>query len=234
MKKVKIFTTVTFVLLIFSSLGYALTYNIVLTKIASNVSFSSITILDSKTNASSTTGAYTLAVYSGKRETLLSTRFDFPEIQEIPPSDWFDKNGTQIKTGPLTSVESSFVQLTLPYFTNGQKMVILNNKTILAEKDISNLSSCNDNKICEPRLRENYKTCPSDCPSGSKDGFCDGASDYRCDSDCLTSQDPDCKLPEAGASANTTQNTGFPVGLLIIGTVTLLLIIGGLKLFKKI
>ncbi|MDI6825845.1 MAG: DUF333 domain-containing protein [Candidatus Aenigmarchaeota archaeon] len=54
---------------------------------------------------------------------------------------------------------------------------------------------CNKNNECEPRLGENYRTCPQDCPSGSEDGYCDGVSDGICDPDCTEKEDPDCKKP---------------------------------------
>ena len=48
------------------------------------------------------------------------------------------------------------------------------------------------NGLCEPRYKENYKTCPDDCPSGSNDAYCDGLTDGRCDPDCTEEEDIDC------------------------------------------
>lgn len=48
------------------------------------------------------------------------------------------------------------------------------------------------NKACEPKLGENYKTCPKDCHSGSRDDYCDGVMEGICDPDCPGEGDVDC------------------------------------------
>lgn len=57
---------------------------------------------------------------------------------------------------------------------------------------------CNNNYICEAEIGENYGNCPRDCPSGLKDNYCDGVEDDRCDPDCLSFEDIDCKVVRCG------------------------------------
>jgi len=64
---------------------------------------------------------------------------------------------------------------------------------------------CDQNGKCEPELKENYFTCPSDCPSGSVDGICDLIKDERCDTDCAPGTDPDC------ITTTTLTTTTIPV-----------------------
>jgi hypothetical protein len=72
---------------------------------------------------------------------------------------------------------------------------IITTTTTTAKITTTTIQLCNKNKKCEPRLGENYNTCPQDCLSGSSDGYCDKLADGICDLDCTENEDPDCKKP---------------------------------------
>ncbi len=57
---------------------------------------------------------------------------------------------------------------------------------------------CDRDEACETQQGENYGNCPRDCPSGFPDDYCDKVEDGRCDPDCLSWEDPDCKISRCG------------------------------------
>ncbi|MBU4245426.1 MAG: hypothetical protein ABIF85_04755 [Nanoarchaeota archaeon] len=76
-----------------------------------------------------------------------------------------------------------------------ENLSITNEFSVLdAPANIMSVSDCNGNGICENN--ENIKTCPQDCPSGLEDGYCDKVKDNKCDPDCTTYEDKDCKSTE--------------------------------------
>lgn len=55
---------------------------------------------------------------------------------------------------------------------------------------------CKVDNFCDNNIRENSMNCPQDCETGREDGICDMKKDGRCDPNCLTELDSDCKVGE--------------------------------------
>jgi hypothetical protein len=82
--------------------------------------------------------------------------------------------------------------LTVPYYSNAQKMAISDskNKTVLEVDLIPFSSQCGDGK-CE--ANENTAQCSQDCSEAKSDNLCTYTKDNVCDPDCMKI-DPDCKI----------------------------------------
>jgi hypothetical protein len=77
-------------------------------------------------------------------------------------------NGEQAFVWQFDPQNGSF-SIDLPYFSTAKNLEIINiasNKTII-QTDLSNLSTCNSNGICEFGKGENIYTCVADCASGA-------------------------------------------------------------------
>lgn len=135
---------------------------------------------------------YLLELYSFEGRVLYSVSFEFPRLEQSPPpSEWFDGNGNQIYTPPLTNEpRSNDVTLSIPYFPNAKEFVVSGGGHKLIY-DVSAYSElCVADGFCEGE--ENFQNCPSDCPSSGRDNNCNPLSNGICDPDCRT-KDLDCK-----------------------------------------
>ncbi|MBI2673522.1 hypothetical protein HYX19_04635 [Candidatus Woesearchaeota archaeon] len=174
---------------------------------------------------------YLLKIISFDNKVLYSKRFRFPLISAGSAlKEWFDEKGKQIyfptanESGRLDLEEwGRKVQLIMPYFQNGKKIEIYDQKDKkILEIDIGYFANvCGDN-VCQEH--ESYVDCKQDCPSGSKDDFCDRVSDGICDPDCGESNDLDCKDQQS-----LFKRFNFKY---IIGSILILLVF--LFLFNKI
>lgn len=63
--------------------------------------------------------------------------------------------------------KSGYFTIELPYYSIAKKLKVKKTKEgkYLLSKDISDLMSCNNNKICEIEYKENFVTCLPDCAS---------------------------------------------------------------------
>ena len=68
----------------------------------------------------------------------------------------------------LIGKTSGKLTVTLPYFANTKDINIYDNKRgILISIPVGETSFCNDDKICDSDIGENYNNCPNDCTSTS-------------------------------------------------------------------
>jgi hypothetical protein len=77
-------------------------------------------------------------------------------------------NGEQAFAWQFDPQNGSF-SIDLPYFSTAKSLKIIDvatNKTII-QADLSNLSTCNSNGLCEFDKGENVYTCVADCASGN-------------------------------------------------------------------
>ena len=136
---------------------------------------------------------YFLALKSFKNETLYSRYFDFPKIAAAPPKEWFDEKGRQIfvpnKTQPIIS---KTMLLSIPYFKEGREIEVYKSGKRVLTVDVSPFSEiCNSNGVCDGY--ENFRACPAECGSSGKDSYCNSVYNGKCDPDCTSKEDIDCK-----------------------------------------
>jgi hypothetical protein len=69
------------------------------------------------------------------------------------------------KKGNLTFTKGK-ITIKAPYFADAAKASFYNDKgKLLLTIDIGGSSFCNDNKVCDSSVGENYLNCPVDCPA---------------------------------------------------------------------
>lgn len=65
------------------------------------------------------------------------------------------------------SFKKGVVDVKAPYYDNAKLINIYNNqRLLLLSVDVSGTLACNENKICEENLGENFDNCPNDCKAG--------------------------------------------------------------------
>ena len=93
----------------------------------------------------------------------------------------------------IISIDKTSLVLKVPFYDNTKSVKFYHKGVLVLEKEIT---FCNNNNLCESKIRENFLTCPSDCKSGSSDNYCDGILDGKCDQDCVnqdrSDKDIDC------------------------------------------
>lgn len=147
--------------------------------------------IDEPLDTQSSKGSYILRVFSFTGELLYRTNFEFQlELFGVPPSEWFDDQGNQIhipnatETG-LTILEESSLVLVVPYYNNANWVGIFQDDVLLAERDLSEYSTCNENGVCDES--ETIELCPQDCTCGN--WICDSKEDYfSCSRDCTNNR----------------------------------------------
>ena len=99
-----------------------------------------------------------------------------PEIQTAYPyiAEVISVKGvklTEIKFDPgltLVGKTAGKLVIALPYFANAKDVNIYDNQEkILISIPVGETSFCNDDKICDSDVGENYNNCPNDCTSSS-------------------------------------------------------------------
>lgn len=236
----------TVVLLLGTSLTSAEQQNLVYTLTVDyqdgKISISDIKLFqsDGPLDMQSDKGSYILKLFSFSEELLYQTNFGFQlELFGAPLPEWFDDQGNQIyipdatETGVMALEESSLV-LVVPYYSNAKKVGIFLDDERLAERDISEFSTCNENEVCDES--ETIEICPQDCTCGN--GICDSKEDYAsCSRDCTpTQEDGICEgvaegiCEPIGPRQSTLTDMPIPKWFLyaLIGAV-----LGGLVLPKK-
>ena len=118
-------------------------------------------------------------------------------IEKQSKSDYqlelFSSSGELLYTDYFNPPSGYYQQfnLNVPYFKNGNEIVILNkNKQLPFKISVVQFADKCGDEYCD--VGENYLSCPQDCNSGSNDKICDRISDGICDPDCEDNQDEDC------------------------------------------
>lgn len=94
---------------------------------------------------------------------------DFSETDSTGPFyfSFLDSTGYEIEGKQFTPQNGAFI-ISTPYYSTAKRLVVhrVNTESILIDYDLSILSSCNNNSICEFEKGENINTCLPDCASG--------------------------------------------------------------------
>ena len=146
---------------------------------------------------------YFLELKSFENKTLFSRYFDFPQIAAAPPKEWFDRNGRQIYFPNITGqLALKSVLLSIPYFKDGKEIEIYKSNKRVLTIDVSAFSEiCNNNGKCDGY--EDFRACPKECDSSGKDGYCNSIYNSKCDPDCTSGEDIDCKPPKRKEKARS-------------------------------
>ncbi|MFC1691011.1 hypothetical protein ACFL0W_02410 [Nanoarchaeota archaeon] len=102
----------------------------------------------------------------------------------VPAAEWFDEEGNFI--GPLMEFPNHTKRTYyLPYYRNASKLIVYDAEDkVLLNVDLSEISSCNFNNVCDASAKESYLVCPEDCEPWANDGYCNAKPDKHCDLDC--------------------------------------------------
>lgn len=99
---------------------------------------------------------------------------------------------------PRTTTTTSTTTTSTTITTTSTTTTSSSTTTTTLRESSTSLPLCNKNGYCEVGRGENYENCQQDCPSGYEDGYCDGVPDGRCDPDCLSWEDTDCRESQCG------------------------------------
>ncbi len=100
---------------------------------------------------------------------LIADTFEQPEVGENPfHVQVFGVNGDKIAEAlfkiPTSSMPRGPVIVRAPYFANAGKVVFLNSKGVqLLTVSVAESSFCNDDKVCNADVGEDWKNCRNDC-----------------------------------------------------------------------
>ncbi len=197
--------SVLLMLVIFLPNAFALSYSAYFTYEGDKMALGGITLTDAAPAPSSKGNAYAARVLSFQNEVLYETTFNlFTEGFYSIPLDKGMAHGSN-------QVQKTSFDLLLPYFPHAKKLQILKNGSVLLDVDLSEFSSCNENRMCDGSespdtcpgdctcgnrfcdAGENYMKCSADCPSGQDDTACDRVAEGICDPDCSAKEDGDCR-----------------------------------------
>ncbi len=190
--------------LIPAAVATSLSYSLSLAYEANTFSLKHVTLSSVAPQPALLNQQYTIQILSFKQAVLYETTFE-----AVVPV--FYSEPLVLDHSYQTQKTSTPIDLVLPYYPNAEKIVILSNKSLLFEIDVSPYSVCNENEQCEAKEspqacsmdctcgnkvcdeHETYLQCSTDCLSGEDDGACDKIADGICDPDCRKKEDFDCK-----------------------------------------